>query len=618
MTSQKQDCNLKHLVYLFRLIVTKDPKAVTEVAKTIQTEPSLLTRALEFPCGNIFDSPDTGCACVLDHETFTYFSGEKINSDVFNHIIESVVRGECIHHDSIPEEDEETVGPQPTSVNLIHAAAVVGYTPVLETLLKLSDEAVLTQSLRASPLHLAILFNQRSSIETIVKQKASTLKMYSSTFCYTRRDAMNSNIIDYDFVSVFKLCMLMDDFTTAEMILNNTSLAAEWAIVALRSKSEKTVKLIIPYMDDSFINQLSNDQAVALVRCAIEQGLIEIASKLLDRMRHQQWGCNGVSLALLATLCNEPEILQLILTTDVDDGNIDVLGHSLLDISRIIGHTDCSRILNAHGIKPSSKREDVSPLVVIIEITRRHSCQEMTDLLIRKAGSQSVVSDRKMGGETLILYSLRHKRGLGAKGLLTLSNDIEVKGLDGLTPLALAMKHDINPYAMLDILYFNPVLSEFEIRGEERTRTERHLQLYDRSKVKNISMLALAIERDLKNYSVRKWALCYSGFKTYEGSISVLLLDCGYDVRNDELIHSSYATLIKRWQSSAREEEIRTRILNRIETELFRTKPLKDRCRDVIRRTFTGHSLHRFVGAVKIPPTVKDFILMEERLKTLR
>ena len=148
-----------------------------------------------------------------------------------------------------------------------------------------------------------------------------------------------------------------------------------------------------------------------------------------------------------------------------------------------------------------------------------------------------------------------------------------------------------------------------------RTHTEKHLQLFDRQKVKQITVLALAIERDLKNYSIQKWAFCYSGFSIYEGSMAILLLECGYDIRGDEIVHSSYTQLLQGGYRSAREREIRQKILDKIKSDLYRPKSLKEYCRNSLRGAFPGIKLHMLMNTNLVPTTIKNFILLESRLK---
>ena len=116
----------------------------------------------------------------------------------------------------------------------------------------------------------------------------------------------------------------------------------------------------------------------------------------------------------------------------------------------------------------------------------------------------------------------------------------------------------------------------------------------------------LAIKQDLRNAKLTKY------ISDYKGSMSILLLDCGYNLREDKIVLKSYLSLLQGsdelWDD---EDKIRERILCRIEYELFSPKPLKFRCRDAIRRSYSGSLLHKLMSTTKVPTTIKRFVLMQ-------
>ena len=142
--------------------------------------------------------------------------------------------------------------------------------------------------------------------------------------------------------------------------------------------------------------------------------------------------------------------------------------------------------------------------------------------------------------------------------------------------------------SFLDVLYFNPVFATCKIAQK--------------------SVLQSAIKMDLKG--------CYSTMykSKYRGLISILLLDGGYNIRKDEAVLSSYETLLKDDESTLSEHEnaVRERLLCRIKNELFSPKPLQLRCRDVLRRTYTGKKLHVYMSVSNIPTALKRFIMLQE------
>ena len=547
MDTNIEDEQIKEVIRLFCLIIRKDPKAVDEVATALTKSPTLLTRRLEFFCGSIYYHADTQCACQIDHELFTYVSHDGIDAELFDHILASLETGTCCHHHRLPEEDEEMVGPSPASVQLIHAAAVVGCVPVLEILLTLPQKDMTLgetiSSLNASPLHLAILFKQRQCIKTIIESGREKIKTYcNNRFIYAVRSQTNSNLIYSPSVSIIKLCMIMNDKQTVQSIVQHNTLRTTWVIDAMTSDSEYLKALILPRVNEHLIGQMPVNEAENILKLAIKTGHnLHLASMLINRLEdpklktqksasvHKPW-------ALLAIIYNQPRILETILDSNMTSGTYTVRDYTNFDIANSISHSECADILQSHGIKGSINKTS-SPFLVILDIIRSLPVPELANVLLQKIWLKKPVAKRKEECKALVIDPVTYKRGIGLRALIEICGDVEVKGPDGLTPLALAMKHSSSPRAVLDVLYFNPILTNFEKENVVRTHTEKHLQLFDREKVKQITVLALAIERDLKNYSIQKWALCYSGFSIYEGSMAILLLECGYDIRGDEIVH---------------------------------------------------------------------------------
>ena len=606
--------DLKRIVSIFRLIVTKDANALNAVNETLQTKSELLARELTFECGSIFDFPENGCACVLDHENFRYIKGDTVDGEVLDRIVRSILCGQCVHHDSLPQEVLDYDGPLPTSVTLAHAAAVVGNAPLLKVLLDVvGKQSLIAFQTRSSPLHLAILHNRQLCVRTIIESQTIDLQKYCGQFKYLQQNMNRPNsIISCDYMSTFELCVRMNNFEVLKQILQCISLQADWIIDALKSKSDEVYEFVAQYISSKTFSKFCRSEANEILHHGIRRGDIGLVEKLIKGWRKRQYEHSPI---LLAVVYDQPKILDYLMSSNDFNKDVNIKGSTLMEISDSLNSVECSLILSNHGMN-LTKQQSENPLRVMLEIGNLLRLGQHTDILIRKVGHKGKFEDIPKWSEALTFLSLRQFRGLGVRGLLSLCPYIDFKGSDGLSPLALAMKHNINPLSILDVLYFNPCLNQFEQDG---MKIEKYLQLFDRSKVKAISMLALAIERDLKNKAVQRWM----GFWMYEGSMAVLLLDCGYDIRVDDLIHSSYSKLLEKRSmsgeedeiSSRLEDEIRSRIKHRIDRELFFPKPLKDRCRDVLRRHFTGHNLHRYVASVNTPSSVRDFVLMESRLK---
>ena len=265
--------DLKRLVNIFRLIVTQEPSALSVVNETLQVEPELLTRQLTFTCGSIFDFPNTGCDCVLDHENFRYIKRDTVDEEVLDRIVRSILCGQGVHHNSLPEEDEKTVGPRPTSVTLAHAAAVVGNAPVLKILLQLAGKpSPLTEKIRSSPLHLAILHNQQSCLRTITESQAIDLQKYCGPFNYQQQNRNRPNSIDCENMSTFELCVRMNNLYSLKHILQYRPVQANLIMGALKSKSDDVYEIVSQCINSKTFGKFHEFEANEILHHVIRKG----------------------------------------------------------------------------------------------------------------------------------------------------------------------------------------------------------------------------------------------------------------------------------------------------------------------------------------------------------
>ena len=316
---------------------------------------------------------------------------------------------------------------------------------------------------------------------------------------------------------------MMNDKETAQNIVQRTVFRATWLFDVMTSDSECFNALILPHVK----------------RPSVHKATI-----------------------ILATLNNQPKILEILLDSNLTSGIYTdiytVRGYTIFDIANTVNHSECADILQSHTVKGSTHKIS-SPFLAMLEIIQSLKVPELANVLLRKIWLKKPVAESKEECKALAVDPVTYKRGIGLRALIEICGDVEVKGPDGITPLALALKQDSSPQAILDVLYFNPILTDFE---KVRTITECHLRLFDREKVNQITVLVLAIERDLKNYSMQ-YGFTQKGFSFHEGSMAILLLECGYDIRNDEIVRSSYTQLLQGGRKSTRDRKIRQMILKK-------------------------------------------------------
>ena len=352
--------NTDKLIHLFRLIVTNHYSALKEVDDTFDQDQDLLKRKLEFPCGNTWEYCITECACVLNHEKFTYISGRNVDRNTLDDILKSVKCGKCSHSGSIPQEDEDTGaysgevsgGPEQTSVNLIHAAAAIGYTDVLEILLKLERKnPSLIGTMGLTCLHLAILHKHQSCIRTIIDTLPYLLERYCKDYSHWHITNCNPSLIVHEEISTLELSVLMENSLTAKEILETTSLGENW-VTAYRSM--KATKLLLSYWENSIVNHLSVRCVELLLQDLIVLGRSKEIGALLDSVTKKGWTNIGEHLVLLAVVFDSPDILSLILNSGADKGDLIIRGRTLLDIAIMLGHKKCATLLKENKIMEST------------------------------------------------------------------------------------------------------------------------------------------------------------------------------------------------------------------------------------------------------------------------
>ena len=83
----------------------------------------------------------------------------------------------------------------------------------------------------------------------------------------------------------------------------------------------------------------------------VKKGLMHVVEIILAKTRT----FTRVQMALLATVCNEPEILRFILKSKSDTGKAHILRYTLLDTYDTLCYTGCSEILKITGVNASKK-----------------------------------------------------------------------------------------------------------------------------------------------------------------------------------------------------------------------------------------------------------------------
>ena len=200
----------------------------------------------------------------------------------------------------------------------------------------------------------------------------------------------------------------------------------------------------------------------------------------------------------------------------------------------------------------------------------------------------------KLIGKTLFIF-LRSKIRSNVSHYICYvvsGSDVNAKNKKSQTPLMLAISKDVGAaHAVIrELLYFNPILEQTDKASK--------------------TTLDLAIARDFMERNL----ISKNGSMSGPGqTIASLLLDCGYSMRyedNKKSSTNSVYALKGVWNDLAVTigcgRDIRLQA---------KPVPLKVRCRETLRRAYTGIRLHKFLKFMKVPPEVKDFVLFTELLR---
>ena len=191
--------------------------------------------------------------------------------------------------------------------------------------------------------------------------------------------------------------------------------------------------------------------------------------------------------------------------------------------------------------------------------------------------------------------------------ILKTGSNVNAKNKKLETPLLCAVSKDYfsDPDIIRELLYFNPVLETCDKSGKStlmhaisRDQLQRHLE-----------------ENTKTTYSVGGLSVNSGGSGNVDlyQSIAPLLLDCGYNVKFDDMKkpHPTMYALKAVWRDLAA-----TIGCGRDGMYVqHNPKNLQARCREVVRRSHPGIKLHRFLDYMKVPQDVADFVLMKDLLK---
>ncbi|KAL4222106.1 hypothetical protein ACF0H5_018147 [Mactra antiquata] len=514
---------------------------------------------------------------------------------------------------------EEIVGQTQTS--LIHAAAAVGDGALLLFLLK-KARVSLEQlgKFQLSPLHLAIIKHRMCYLKNFILRPEIYLTNRAGIFRYAQilADSHGHKYLDVIKISLIGLCVRTKEFDTMQDLLNSgvmSDVALQRGLKeAIEEDSLYAVELLfkngvrpdlqimkvaagrsLPVFESVFrrfrkdfkIYSLQHPEHITreLLMPAILTRNYWVVKVLVENGAHV--ACKGFYTPLtLAVLENQPDVTKLLLEHHADKSP-ELQGCNLLDIATCMGYIECAEVLRRFGMKRKSKRmKHTIPCNLLLGIAKK---LDLTQDLVKLRRHLEIKSGNQYEDTVLhVALATKVSRRLISE-LLRMGSNVNARNKKLETPLMRAIATEAEMDVIRELLYYNPVLEQCDKYGK--------------------TTLAMAMSRD---HIERSNTARNLGTEKVD-SIATLLLDCGYNVKYDDLKkphHTVYA-LRAVWKDLAA-----TIGCGRDGMYVHQNpKGLQMRCREVVRRSQPGIRLHKYLEHMKVPPDIKDFVLMADLLK---
>lgn len=523
---------------------------------------------------------------------------------------------------SLALEPEEIVSQAQTS--LMHAAAAVGDGSLLMFLLK-KAKVSLEQlgTFQLSPLHLAIIKHKMCYLKNIILRPEIYLANRSGGFRYAEiiTDSHGHKSLNVTKLSLVGLCVKVDDLDTMKALVNAGVMSDVAFQRGLRESVEgdslEAVETLLKsgVRPDLDIMKVAAGKSVPVFESVFRRFRKDFKIYSIQHPEHitrelvmpailtRNYGvvevliqngapvtCKGFYTPLtLAVLENQPDITRLLLEHQAEK-TCELQGYNLLDISTCMGYTECADVLRRFGLKRKPKgMKMVVACNLLLGIAKK--LESAQDLI--KLRHQVEVKQHGHDEDTVLHVAIKIKlsRRLISE-LLRMGSDVNVKNKRLETPLMCAISNAVSgDYEIIrELLYFNPILEQCDKYGK--------------------TTLTMAMARD---HAERSAASKNGTQAEVTDSIATLLLDCGYNVNYDNVKkpHHTVFALRAVWKDLAA-------TIGCGRDGLYvqqNPKTLQKRCREIVRRSYPGIRLHRFLEFMKVPPEINEFVLMKDLLK---
>ena len=527
------------------------------------------------------------CECAFQHEYMDYITkAGTLDELIYNKVVSCIEDGQCPHvTDFSPDYICKS------SVNAIHIAAAVGtveavkYHVVLDELRYLTTgifrlESCIIAALKRSYMCLEIYFDDRYT--SFIGFKMS----------YGHRSKKNTGIVKIKRKSLLVYCVKKKDIRLLKFVLRPYITHSD-----IHRAYELSFKLSLFDMQEAMLNY--------------DRDYLEYKMKCLDFFYVKK----GPSCAIPAIVCNQPEVLDRVLQLAPAYKLNRAFRELLTGVCLVLERNACYDILLKHdvhnGLAELNTQKEVKHLLYLYTFYKEFR-QEIFSILMRKKNISQVIntpiresnisSHVYLRMNPLHIYIDENSSSLDVqvvKAMLELGADVDVTDIYGNTALR-RLVHEKWWFCegfreVLELLiqqnpsqYMNRSLVDTALRQDK----------YMKARKMDFTNLPGKCTLDGKLHSLFGHDDANSSALNYTVP---MLIECGFLCSENTLMEALENA------SDPAEQDYLKKCLNE-------PRSLKLNCRDVLRKTFCGRQLRKFLDVAFIPNRIKNYILLKSTL----
>ena len=566
------------------------------------------------------------CHCAFEHERLDYITRPgEINDDIFERILKCILDGRCQHVDNVPEGYIKE-----TRVYGIHIVVAAGTIKALKDFTDPTRKGYGDTRRHGHMLAYRWLYQFDPYQVALVKNWEAFMVPQLTWFiydhdwqehekrCYVdarRINTQGDNVIQMHFMSCLELCV--------------------------RNKNVEVAK--------RYIDTIYEDNPIHMINAlqlAFEENLDDLADVILHHKKLISEGlrCVGKGYKWIKQVCQlsilyeKPKVLDDLLREmvtqmswregrEVDTAKQEAIAllEKLLQICKAIDTKEtldvvlkfCHKLNEDVSFENCSLSEkDKANVLGSLLIKHNLPVEKCISVLESVPTVSGIITQTNADGKCLqgmclhafnkfMVYE-RRRRANFLKYLIDLGASVNVMNKAGMTPLVHLMNIKIHrnyphPREAEELyIYQNPDMNVHKSVFGPAVKSDQLFFKYKHDNIPSGFMVCWDYLMDGKLHGT-------AGHDRADFALTFMvpfLIEAGFNVSKSERneIESAMDKL-----HPAEQEYLKHR--------LNMPRPLKLACRDVLRRHFNGREIHRYVQAVSVPQTVKDFILLKPLLR---